>query len=499
MSHKDLKKYIQKEMQRDFQERKTIVQKYRRYNNFMVLMSFVISISVIFAFIMLFDYQVLKPQDNRTNAYFTEKTAMVSVELANIMTCQNTLMEDPLYFVQMAERLAKEGILIIVSSEEEGLVFHSRELDGHLISRSVALTLDSFREAYIVETHRVPNRDWKIYFMVPKSDGAIMRRTFLIYIAAIFLIASVFRSGFSHSIMKRVYKHMVDPLEKLKMATHKIRSGNYDEAVCPEVYYNRELKDTFKDFEKMRVQLKENKRMSAQYEANRKELISNISHDLKTPIASIIGYVEGLLDGVANTPAKKDRYMQIIYKKSLDMNRLINDLILFSKLDVNKLSFDFKPVDFQAYMESLFEDYGIEMQESGVELLSRYQCQDALKLSIDSKELRRVFNNIIGNALKHLNKATKAIEIVVFEEEDAVVVRISDNGSGIPENKVDHIFDRFYKGDASRNTEIGSSGLGLSISKQIVQAHGGSIWATSELDQGTIIYFTLSKKESTHG
>jgi signal transduction histidine kinase len=209
--------------------------------------------------------------------------------------------------------------------------------------------------------------------------------------------------------------------------------------------------------------------------------------------------VEGILDGVANTPAKHDRYMQIIYKKSLDMNRLVNDLILFSKLDVKKVAFNFKAINFQNYIEVLFEEYGIELQENNVELVSRYQCQDNMTLDIDQKQLRRVFNNIIGNALKHLNKDTKAIEIVVYEENNAVVVRISDNGSGIPSDKVDHIFDRFYKGDIARNTEVGSSGLGLSISKQIVQAHGGQIWATSEVGEGTIIYFTLSKKEEQNG
>jgi len=249
----------------------------------------------------------------------------------------------------------------------------------------------------------------------------------------------------------------------------------------------------------MRQQLKENKVMAQQYESNRKDLISNISHDLKTPIASIIGYVEGIYDGIADTPAKRERYLQIIYKKSLDMNRLVNDLILFSKLDVNKVAFKFDKINFQIYIETLFEEYGIELQENQVELVSRYQATENMMLAIDAKQLRRVFNNIIGNAMKHLNKETKAIEIVAYEEKDEVVIRISDNGIGIPKDKVDFIFDRFYKGDVSRNTEVGSSGLGLSISKQIVLAHGGRIWATSEIGEGTIIYFTISKKEEKRG
>ena len=499
MSHKELRKYINQEMQRDFEERKTIAEKYRRYNNFMVLMSFIISIAVILAFVMLFDYQVIRPQDNRTNAYFTEKTALVSYEMANVLTCETRVLNDPDYFKLMSLRLEEQKMLMIVNSPSEGLIFASESLNEKKITENIKLSIDGYRDKYIVERHIMPHKDWYIYFLIPKSDEEIMKKSFLIFIALIFLISTLFRSVFSRNIMRRVYNNMVEPLEKLKQGTHKIRMGNYDEPICPEDYYNRELKDTFRDFEHMRLQLKENKVLSAQYEANRKELISNISNDLKTPIASIIGYVEGLLDGVANTAAKKERYMQIIYKKSLDMNRLINDLILFSKLDVNKLAFDFTKINFQNYVEDLFEEYGIEMQESGIQFISRYECTENIFISIDTKQLRRVFNNIIGNALKHLNKETKAIEIVVLEENDEIVVRISDNGSGIPANKVDQIFDRFYKGDVSRNTEIGSSGLGLSISKQIVQAHGGKIWASSEIDQGTIIYFTLSKKEKING
>ena len=191
--------------------------------------------------------------------------------------------------------------------------------------------------------------------------------------------------------------------------------------------------------------------------------------------------------------------MQIIYKKSLDMNRLVNDLILFSKLDVNKVAFNYQSINFQIYIETLFEEYGMELQENNVELVSRYQAAENMMLKVDAKQLRRVFNNIIGNAMKHLDKETKAVEIVVYEDIDDVVIRISDNGKGIPQDKVDFIFDRFYKGEISRNTEVGSSGLGLSISKQIVLAHGGRIWAQSEIGKGTIIYFTISKKEENYG
>lgn len=498
MKSRDLKNYTNDELQREINENKTLRQKYRRYNSFMVFMSIFISIGVLTSIILLFDYQVVKPQDDRNNEHFTEKSAVISLELATLLNCDIEDFANMNYFMELDERLSSSDIKIFITKFDR-LVYASNQLNETILRENLFQGIELYSNQYIVESHDMNHIGYTFYFLVPKADSEQFKRSFLLLLAAIFLIASIFRSGFSHTIMKRIYKNMVNPLEKLKKATNEIRKGNLDEQLVPELHYNRELKETFKDFEKMRMQLKENKALAVQYEANRKDLISNISHDLKTPIASIIGYVEGILDGVADTPAKRERYMQIIYKKSLDMNRLVNDLILFSKLDVNKVAFAFKKINFQTYIETLFEEYGIEMQENNIQLVSRYQATENMDLAIDAKQLRRVFNNIIGNAMKHLDKDTKAIEIVVYEEKDEVVIRISDNGAGIPSDKVDHIFDRFYKGDVSRNTEVGSSGLGLSISKQIVLAHGGNIWAQSTIGEGTIIYFTLSKKEVANG
>jgi len=498
MSNRNLKKYTNDEVQKELNDRKTIQEKYKRYNNFMVFVSIFISISVLATIMLLFDYQVLKPQDERTNEYFTENTAIISFELATLLNCESSDLQNLQYFKEMDERLAEKNIRMFLVSEGH-VIYTSEYFDIQKLNRDMRYSLDQYREQYIIEKHRIPESGYTIYFLLPKNDSMLFKNSFLIFIATIFLIATIFRSGFSHSIMKRIYKNMVNPLEKLKEATNNIRKGKLDEPLLSEYHYNRDLKETFRDFEKMREQLNENKVLALQYENNRKDLISNISHDLKTPIASIMGYVEGILDGIADTPAKRDRYMQIIYKKSLDMNRLVNDLILFSKLDVNKVAFNFQQINFQMYMETLFEEYGMELQENNVELVSRYQAEENKMIRIDAKQLRRVFNNVIGNAMKHLDKDTKAIELVAYEEADEIVIRISDNGKGIPKDKVDFIFDRFYKGDAARNTEVGSSGLGLSISKQIVQAHGGRIWAQSEVGEGTIIYFTISKKEEYYG
>ncbi len=495
MADREIKKYVSLEQLKDIQYRKSIHDKYRRYNNIMIFFSIFITISVIFTFMLLFDYQVLKPQDVHNNQHYSERTTMVSKELAKLFNCST----DELVNVEMLDivnkRISQLDILMMLSENNRHSIYNSPEIENYISQNGLGFAIELLRERYIIERHPIENTNYTMYFFVPKSDGTLIKKNFITFIAAIFIISAILKWGFSRSVMARVYKNMVKPLEKIKKGTNEIRKGNLDFKLEADSYYSKDLRDTFNDFEKMREKLKENKRLELQYENNRKELISNISHDLKTPIASILGYVEGILDGVANTPAKRDRYMQIIYKKSLDMNRLVNDLILFSKLDVNKVAFRFERFKFKDYMDVLFEEYGMELQENNIELVSRYQVDENVELCVDRKQLRRVFNNIIGNAMKHLDKETKAIEMMVYDDNDELVIRISDNGMGISKDKVENIFDRFYRADDSRNTEVGSSGLGLSISKQIVLAHGGRIWAKSEEGQGTTIFFTISKEK----
>lgn len=476
-------------------DEKTIQNRYRKYNNFMVIFSLFISITVIFSLLIMFEYKVFRPQDRYTEDHFSEKTAIVSFELANLLICEKDEYKELEMLSRMDERLKKQGILMFLIDSSNNVVYSSSAIDKDMMIKDFVYVKEVLRERYIIETHILSDSGDKVYFCIPKTDNSLIKKNFLTFITAIFIIGALFRWGLSSNIMKRVYRNMVEPLEKLKKATNEIQNGNLDFKLKISNNYNKDLRDTFRDFEKMRETLKENKKAEEIYENNRKELISNISHDLKTPISSIMGYVEGILDGVANTPAKRDRYMQIIYQKSLDMNRLINDLILFSKLDVNKVVFDYEKTILLEYMEVLFEEYGMELRENQIELVSRFQVPDSTVLHIDRKQLRRVFNNIIGNAMKHLNKEIKAVEIMVYEENDQIVIRISDNGEGIKPDKVENIFNRFYKADESRNSDFGSSGLGLSISKQIVTAHGGFIWATSEYKKGTTVYFTLSKED----
>ena len=247
------------------------------------------------------------------------------------------------------------------------------------------------------------------------------------------------------------------------------------------------------DFEEMRIRLKENAEDKIQYDKDNKELISNISHDLKTPITAIKGYVEGILDGVASSPEKLDKYIRTIYNKSNDMDRLIDELTFYSKIDTNKIPYTFSKINVAQYFRDCVEEVGLDMEARGIELGYFNYVDEDVVIIADAEQMKRVMNNIISNSVKYLDKKKGIINIRIKDVGDFIQVEIEDNGKGIAAKDLPNIFDRFYRTDSSRNSAQGGSGIGLSIVRKIVEDHGGRIWATSKEGIGTEIHFVLRK------
>jgi signal transduction histidine kinase len=288
-------------------------------------------------------------------------------------------------------------------------------------------------------------------------------------------------------------KSIIEPIKRLSFAARKISEGDLDVSVASDK--KDELGQLSNTFEEMRLKLKEAEAVQRQYEQNRQELIASISHDLKTPLTSIKGYVSGIEDGIADTPEMLDRYMAKIKKNAHDMDGLIDELFLYSKLDLEQLPFQFEPVCLDAYVEDFIEE--LSFSNEGVEALVSYDNAGSYLVEADRDKLGRVIKNITQNSLKYSDKKQKNIQVILTELGNEVQVEIKDNGSGISEEELPRIFESFYRADVSRNSGTGGSGLGLSIAKKIIEGHGGRIWAESEPGAGTSIYFTL-KKVSEH-
>ena len=288
-----------------------------------------------------------------------------------------------------------------------------------------------------------------------------------------------------------IYRSIAVPLVKLRKATQNIKEGNLD--FVPEVEGKDEFSQLCQDFEEMRKRLKESTEEKILMDKENKELISNISHDLKTPITAVKGYVEGIMDGVADTPEKMNRYVRTIYNKTNEMDHLINELTFYSKIDTNRIPYTFSKLNVEDYFSDCAEELGLEMETKGIELVYANYVEKDVQVIADGEQIRRVIHNIVSNAIKYMEKPKGIIQLRVKDVGDFIQVEIEDNGKGIAAKDLPYIFDRFYRTDVSRNSSKGGSGIGLSIVKKIMEDHGGKVWATSRLGIGTIMYFVLRK------
>ncbi|RKD35092.1 sensor histidine kinase [Lacrimispora algidixylanolytica] len=334
-----------------------------------------------------------------------------------------------------------------------------------------------------------PDKGLGSVFIVSNIDGLLPEIKLMMWEM---LLAGIMIIVFTDAIlMMWVYRSVISPLGRLEVATKKIRDGNLDFSL--EIEEDDEIGQLCQDFEEMRIRLKESAEEKIEYDKENKELISNISHDLKTPITAIKGYVEGIMDGVASSPEKLDRYIRTIYNKANDMDKLIDELTFYSKIDTNKIPYTFSKISVSNYFRDCVDEVGLEMEARSIELGYFNYVDEDVVIIADAEQLRRVINNIVSNSVKYMDKRNGIINIRIKDVGDFIQVGIEDNGKGISAKDLPNIFDRFYRTDSSRNSSQGGSGIGLSIVKKIIEDHGGRIWASSKEGIGTEIHFVLRK------
>lgn len=314
-----------------------------------------------------------------------------------------------------------------------------------------------------------------------------------------------------------LYRSIILPLNILHLATAQIGDGNLEQSIVPET--DDEIADICRDFEKMRIHLKEIVDQQVQAEQNSRTIMSNISHDLKTPITAIKGYTEGILDGVADTPEKQQRYLRTIYAKATDMAYLIDELSIFSKVQRNSLAYNFTAINLEQYFADCIDDFSLDLESRNISIDYYNTTLPTTMIQIDPEQMKRVLFNLVENAAKYNDKENGHISIRIEDfsmeekkpplyrqlkedgtsdtppEDNYILVQIEDNGPGIAAKDLPHIFERFFRADASRNSSKRGSGLGLTIVKLIISDHGGEIWAESIEGVGTTFYFTLKKAD----
>ncbi len=318
--------------------------------------------------------------------------------------------------------------------------------------------------------------------------GRMISRTFLLFFAITMLFILVVTSFI---ITSWIRVGIYNPIKELSSAMQSIAVGDLEHRL-PEQRTD-ELGQLFQNYEHMRLRLKETREENVENEKKQKELISNISHDLKTPITSIKGYVEGIMDGVANTPEKMDKYIKTIYNKANDMDRLINELTTYSGIGTNKIPYHFHVLNVSDYFSDCIEEIGLDLESKNIHLNYTNLAPPDTCVVADPEQFKKVINNIVSNSVKYIGHDHGVIDIRIIDDNESVRIELEDNGKGIAAKDIGNIFERFYRTDASRNSLQGGSGIGLSIVKKIIEDHGGYVWATSKEGEGTCLHFVLRK------
>ena len=340
------------------------------------------------------------------------------------------------------------------------------------------------RVSYMIDSHTYGT----VYFVISFAEILPQIKKLLFDTMISVIIILILTSG---AFTMWIYRSTVRPINKLRLATNNIKNGNLDFDM--DVEGNNEFAELCKDFDNMRKRLKYNAEENVRRDSESKELISNISHDLKTPITAIKGYVEGIMDGVADTDEKMDRYIRTIYTKACDMDNLINELTFYAKVDSDKINYNFIKLNLTEYFNDCIDEIGVDLESRNIELKYINELDKETAIVADPEQFKRVINNIINNSMKYMEINNGVVEVHLYNEGDDVHIDISDNGKGISEKDIGHIFDRFYRSDTSRNSRTGGSGIGLSIVKKIIIDHGGSITAESIPYEKTTIKIILDR------
>jgi signal transduction histidine kinase len=291
----------------------------------------------------------------------------------------------------------------------------------------------------------------------------------LLCMTTLVITSTVITNLLSRSITK--------PISELTEATEKIRSGNLTFEVLGSRY--DEIDKLCTDFDNMRLTLKRANEHERQMKTERSMLLANISHDLKTPITSIKGYIDGIRDGVADSPEKVNRYLDTIYSKAITIDDMVNNLSTFSRLELSKLQFNFETVDFITFLKGFLDDYRLDFEKNNMALSTDFPNVE-VKVKLDTEKMSRVIANIADNAIKYRNGESGSLSVEIGISAGNVYVNFSDSGIGIDEAEIKSVFDSFYRVDTARSMNIKGSGLGLGIAKQIVEKHGGRIWLRSQ-------------------
>lgn len=505
----------------------TVKKKIFMTNSLMVLLSLMILLLIVGGMVSLFKEEFLG---------WYRDNSRISDEYTEVYSQMPAMIRDAETWEQISEKLGAYDYRLIVVDESGQIVYqnarHSEEesaetlythekkegeLAGYFVANTSILTLRC----------KFQNQCYDFYAVSCPGGASVMGmdrgmfEMFLLILLAVGTIAIVIILFLSQFLTRWLTMQILKPVKELDLAAKRVTGGDLGTPIC----YDREdeFKNTCDSFDLMQQHLRQEMEKNHAYELARTEMVSGISHDLRTPLTSVKGYIKGILDGIANTEEKRREYLKIAYRKTCDMDKLLSKLFYFSKLETGNMPFYMQRTDMKQYITDYAEEKELELHDKQVAISTEMDVDGSQKIecNIDREQMLRVLDNLTENACKYAYSARTGnehgcvesepgnmenttlkehllqIKLCLREQQGNVILDFSDNGAGVPEEKLEKIFEQFYREDESRSSE--GNGLGLYVCKYIVEEHGGTIRAYNQ--EGLHIEMTLQEagKGENHG
>lgn len=332
--------------------------------------------------------------------------------------------------------------------------------------------------AYLVVAH-FPEEDWL---------SSSLNHSFYVFLAAVVLAgtgAIVFLLLLASFFTRRMNRVVMEPLEMLMAGAERIKSGNLSEKI--EYQGEEEFEHVCQTFNDMQTTILEDQKQRARTEQARIDMVTGISHDLRTPLTSIQGYIKGILDGVADTESRKQVYLKTAYEATKEMNVLLQKLFEFSRVESGQMPFHMVKADLAEFTAAYVAQKEEVLDSAEVQFSLQMEKEWMPEISMDVEQIRRIFDNLLENSQKYAMVTPVQVELKIEETKNCVVLKWKDNGKGVAEDKIGRIFEKFYRCDESRKEK--GSGVGLYVVKYIMERHGGEVRAENDGGLKICLYF----------
>ena len=429
------------------------------------------------------------------------ESAMQRTAVAVVLAGDAGERAEPLWNSLAEELLEQHYHFLLLKGTGETVWSNCDELDLHLLgeeAQPVVFQEDGgvyiLRSSNIVKyMFRYGTEEYHAIAIMSRDMNAIEQNLWMLFHGYLWLMIGVGLAvllGVDFWLARQLSRKINLPLQTLREGTMQVKQGNLD--IRLECVGDDEFREVAQMFNDMVLRLKESESERQRYAQDRSLLIAGISHDIRTPLTVVKGYVEGLRDGVATTPEKRLEYLGKIYARAVEMEHLVDRLFFYSKLNLGTYPFNFQQVALGDWLRKLVAQMREEESEPVSYIADIPEGSGAL-VKMDILEMGRVLKNLVRNAKKYAQTDELKISISLEERPQDVILSVADNGIGMTEKECGEIFRAFYRGDHARSGKVKGSGLGLAIAREIVAAHGGHIWA--EGNGGLSLHIILPRAE----